>query len=245
MTKNYAELIEQFEEIKNMGFVESHRKGDTGIGKTFEDLLGKKEDNLAIPDFKDIEIKSQREATSSMITLFTKSPDFPKSVNTFLREKFGNSSPEYEGRKILHTTINTAHYNTHISGNDFIIEIDYDLNRLMLKVRDHISKQELSSNTYWTFDKIESKLKNKLKYIAYVTADEKRENGKTYFKYTDMKLITGLTLENFLKALENGDIMVDIRIGVYNTGKNKGKTHDHGTAFRIRLDKLLRYATIM
>ena len=49
-----------------------------------------------------------------------------------------------------------------------------------------------------------------------------------------------MTFENFLNALENGDIFVDIRIGVYNTGKNIGKTHDHGTGFRIKLDTLLK-----
>lgn len=38
--------------------------------------------------------------------------------------------------------------------------------------------------------------------------------------------------------------MIDIRIGVYASGKNKGKTHDHGTAFRIKLERLLQYATI-
>ena len=28
-------------------------------------------------------------------------------------------------------------------------------------------------------------------------------------------------------------LKIDIRIGVYRTGKNKGKYHDHGTGFRI------------
>lgn len=244
MTKNYNELKRLFNKIQAMGYVEAHRSGDTGIGKTFEDLLGKEEDNLDSPDFKDIEIKSQREATSSMITLFTKSPDYPKRANTLLRENFGNISSEHENKKILHTTVNAISYNTHISGNDFKIHIDYELNRLVLKVRNHENKEELFSNAYWSFDKIENKLKNKLKYIAYVTANEKKENNKTYFKFTDIKLITGLTLEKFLKAVESGDIVVDIRIGVYNTGKNKGKTHDHGTGFRITLDKLMKYATI-
>ena len=245
MTKNYDELKALFEKIKNLGYVESHRTGDTGIGKTFEDLLGKDEDNLDNPDFKDIEIKSQREATGSMITLFTKSPDYPKRANTFLRENFGSISAEHDNKKILHTTVNALHYNTHISGNDFKIDIDYDLKRLVLKARNHYTNEEMLSNTYWTFEKIESKLKNKLKYIAYVVADEKKENSKTYFKFTNIKLITGLTLEKFLQALENGDIMVDIRIGVYNSGKNKGKTHDHGTGFRITLDKLMKYAKII
>lgn len=245
MTNNYAELKRKFEKIKNLGYVEARRGGDTGIGKTFEDLLGKEEDNLAIPDYKDIEIKSQRSASSSMITLFTKSPDFPKCANTFLRENFGSVSPEYDGKKILHTTVSGVNYNTHISGNDFKISIDYELKRLVLRVKNHKSKEEIFNNVYWNFDKIENKLKTKLKYIAYVTADEKKDNGKSYFKYTNIKLITGLTLENFLKGLENGDIMVDIRIGIYNSGKNKGKTHDHGTGFRITLDKLIKYAIII
>lgn len=245
MTENYNELKRLFKKIQAMGYVESHRSGDTGIGKTFEDLLGKEEDNLANPDFKDIEIKSQREATNSMITLFTKSPDYPKKANTFLRKNFGNISSKHGNKKILHTTVNAINYNTHISGNDFKIDVDYELNRLVLKVRNHENKKELLSNVYWSFDKIENKLKKKLKYIAYVTAVEKKEHNKTYFKFTDIKLITGLTLKKFLKAVEKGDIIVDIRIGVYKTGKNKGKTHDHGTGFRIALDKLIKYATIV
>ncbi len=37
--------------------------------------------------------------------------------------------------------------------------------------------------------------------------------------------------------------MVDIRIGSYKSGKNKGKTHDHGTGFRIKPSDLgLLYA---
>ena len=231
MNENYTELKKLFNNIKQMGWVEAHRTGNTGIGKTFEDLLDKKEDNLSLPDFKDIEIKSQRNATSSMITLFTKSPDYPVSVNTFLRENFGNISSEYDNMKILHTTVNANNFNTHISGNNFKILVD----------REKI----IYENAYWSFDNIQKALEHKLKYIAIVGADEKFENSKNYFKFTNIMLITGITLEKFLEALENGDIFVDIRIGVYNSGKNKGKTHDHGTGFRIKLDKLLKYAIVV
>ena len=40
--------------------------------------------------------------------------------------------------------------------------------------------------------------------------------------------------EAFIDLLEDGKIYVDLRIGQYHDGKNKGKTHDHGTAFRIK-----------
>lgn len=245
MNENYEELKKLFSGIKNMDWVEAHRKGNTGIGKTFEDLLDKKEDNLALPDFKDIEIKSQRNATNSMITLFTKSPDYPLSVNTFLRENFGSISSKYNNMKILHTTISTKNFNTHISGNNFKILIDRELQRLVLQVQNNATKEIIYENAYWSFDNIKKCLEHKLKYIAIVGADEKEENSKNYFKFTNIMLITGITFDKFLEALENGDILVDIRIGVYNTGKNKGKTHDHGTGFRIKLDKLLKYAIVV
>ena len=38
--------------IKEKGFVESHRKHNTGIGKTFEDLIGIVENNNALADYK-------------------------------------------------------------------------------------------------------------------------------------------------------------------------------------------------
>ena len=37
---NYAELVTKLQEVKKKGYVPTHRQGDTGIGKTLEDLLG-------------------------------------------------------------------------------------------------------------------------------------------------------------------------------------------------------------
>ena len=212
MNENYEELKELFNKIKRKGWIKAHRTGNTGIGKTFEDLLDKKEDNLSLPDFKDIEIKSERNATNSMITLFTKSPDYPVCVNTFLRENFGSISSEYDNMKILHTTINTKDFNTHLSGNNFKILVDRNLKRLVLQVQDNNTKQIIYENAYWSFENLQKCLEHKLKYVAIVGADEKFEGSNNYFKFTDIMLITGLTLDKFLEALENGDILVDIRI---------------------------------
>ena len=72
-----------------------------------------------------------------------------------------------------------------------------------------------------------------------IDIDEKNENGKCYVRYTKMVLIEGITLDGLLMAIEQGKLLIDIRIGVYASGKNSGKTHDHGTAFRIHLEDLL------
>jgi len=79
----YPELIEKLKEIKEMGYIKTHRAGTTGIGKTLEDLLGIKENNIPGPNAAMIELKSARKNVSSMLTLFTKSP-LPQRSNSVL-----------------------------------------------------------------------------------------------------------------------------------------------------------------
>ena len=43
-----------------MGFIQTMRPGDTGIGYTFESLLGIPANSATTPDFKGIEIKTKR-----------------------------------------------------------------------------------------------------------------------------------------------------------------------------------------
>ena len=44
----------------------------------------------------------------------------------------------------------------------------------------------------------------------------------------------GFNYDSFADLLEKGVIYVDLRIGQYHSGRNAGRTHDHGTGFRIR-----------
>lgn len=78
-----------------MGFVQNTKPNnrDGGIGNTFEDLLGVKENNKKEADFEGIEIKSQRFLNNSYVTLFSKSPDYPKkSEQLFARKIWRNTS---------------------------------------------------------------------------------------------------------------------------------------------------------
>ena len=65
----YPELIEKLREIKEMVYIKTHRAGTTGIGKTLEDLLGIKENNIPGPNAAMIELKSARKNVKSMLTL--------------------------------------------------------------------------------------------------------------------------------------------------------------------------------
>ena len=102
MTITLRKLKEQLEKIKAMGFVKTHRAHDTGIGKTLEDLLGIKENNLRLPDVGDVELKAKRIDSGSMLTVATKSPE-PKGINKVLFEKY--KYLDKEGKYNLHSTV--------------------------------------------------------------------------------------------------------------------------------------------
>lgn len=232
------ELVKKFYEIKQRGWIVTHRHGDQCLGNTFEDLIGKEEDNKSEADFHGIELKSHRTVTKSMVSLFSKSPSYPKGVNTYLRETYGVIEETY-GKKVLNTTISGNKFNSHRGGHGFKAFVDRKTKRIFLQICDLENGKIIDDEIYWSFSILETALNMKLQKIAIFYGDEKNENGKCHVRYTKMVLIEGITLDGLLTAIEQGKLLIDIRIGVYASGKNAGKTHDHGTAFRIHLEDLL------
>ncbi len=128
----YSKLIGKLKSIKEMGWIKTHRPGNTGIGKTLEDLLGITENNVPGPNAAMIELKSARKNTSSMLTLFTKSPSPPKT-NSILLKKFGYVSTKNKGKKRLETTINAIDFNKIKGKPGFKINIEEDKVNIITK----------------------------------------------------------------------------------------------------------------
>lgn len=228
------ELIEKFKNISSRGWIESNRSHNTGIGKTFEDLLEKEEDNLAEPDYKGIEIKTHRSESNSYTTLFTCAPDGPEpQENSRLREKFGQPDKEL-GQKTLHTSMWGNRANSYFNKYKFKLDVDRTEEKVYIAVYDN-EDNLIERTTYWTFDKLYSCLERKLRTLAFVTGKSRtNDKNKEEFLYEKLVLYKFKTLDGFLTSIENGTIMVDLRIGFYKSGSNFGKTHDHGTGFRIK-----------
>lgn len=223
-----------FQIIKEKGWIESHRTHDTGIGKTFEDLIGIVENNNRLADYKYVlELKSKRALSESMVTLFTKSPTFPKRINSILRVKYGQPDKNFPNCKIIHTTVSATRFNTFINKFGFKLEIDKNLQKVSLVVKNLPTDQIIDKDSYYSFKDLQNIIENKCKYIAVIYADNKKEGGKEYFKFTKAILMSGLDFDKFIKLVNEGIIVYDIRLGVYGTGKNKGKPHDHGSGFRV------------
>lgn len=233
-----VELINLFNDIKKRGWIETKRHGDQCLGNAFEDLIGKEEDNKSEADYYGIELKAHRTITKSMVSLFSKSPSYPKGVNTYLRETYGVVEGEY-GKRVLNTTVSGYKENTHRGGHGFKVIVNRDLERIYLQIRNLETNEIINDEIYWSFSVLRKALEKKIQKVAILYGDEKDENGQKFVRYTDMKIIEGLSLEKMLDSIEDGKLLIDIRIGVYASGKNAGKTHDHGTAFRIHLDDLL------
>ena len=101
--KGFNELVDRLNEISNQ-WIHSNRSHDTGIGKTLEDLLGIKENNFPGPNGEKVELKSIRKDSSSMITLFTKSPTPSESIKNLL-EDYGYQSATDSTKKNLHVDL--------------------------------------------------------------------------------------------------------------------------------------------
>lgn len=228
MIYSLNDFIKEFKKIKAMGWVRTHRSGPTGVGKTLEDLLGIIENNIDGPDFGDYELKSCRTNSNSMLTMFTLAPK-PSRSNAFLRLKYGYSSDVYDNdEKVLHTTLSADRF-TAIADTGRRLKITCLSNGIYLESESGLE------DVFWSRDTLkncfEKKYKNK---FVYVKADSRGSGAHEEFFYRDAYKVSGFDYGAFIKLLEAGKIYVDFRIGQYHAGLNIGKTHDHGTGFRIK-----------
>lgn len=243
MNENIQTLKNEFFRIKALGFVENTRPNNTdgGIGNTFEDLLGVAENNKSEADFKGFEIKSQRFLNTSVVSLFTKAPEFPKRANSFLRENFGEErNEEHPGKKILYASVYGNREAEIYSKYKMRLQVNRQEEKIELVIKD--LNNNILSSVYWSF-KLIIKASSKLKNLFLVSAETKKENGKSYCYFNEGAFYYNFDFEKFLNEIEGGNIQFDIRIGVYNSGKNIGKTHDHGSGFRVKRENFKKLYT--
>lgn len=232
MKSDRERIIESFYAVKNLGYVKSNRKNNTGIGKTFEDYIGVVENNLDEADLYGYEIKSHREEASSYITLFTKIPTFPPRANAYLKDQYGMPYENNPALKKLHTSMFADRFNT--SNRKFSFRLINDIKGFVkIGVYDIDTKQLIDDNVGYTYESIEVILQKKLKSLFYVSAKREYRGNDEFFYFDKAEIYSDPSLAKFLDLLNKGQIMYDIRIGSYQSGCKYGKPHDHGSGFRI------------
>jgi hypothetical protein len=232
---DYTAFVKRITEIEKMGYVESHRRGDTGIGKTLEDLLGISENNIAGPDFEVYELKSGRKNSSSMLTLFTKAP-LPSGANKKLLEVFGyrqrKVSKDFKqlslmGGEIEKSAVPVEDKELHVT----VDSIKPNSVGLMLEIKDDrlYILNDKGVEAFYDNEILRKCFEKKYHRLVYVLADNKKEGGKEFFWFNEAFLLDGFGFKRFSKLVKEGLLKVDLRIGHYPDGR----LHDHGTGFRI------------
>lgn len=247
--RSLQELKQRLIEIKNMGWVATTRHHDTGIGKTFEDLLGIQENNLQIPDIGEIEVKSSRDYTSSFMTLITFEPseEFRNVEWTLdgLVNAFGKTGDDkVTGLPVFHITVSSTKY----TGNTQQFKLDIrniqgeEMVCIVTKKKFKPLNSNLPSDVVACFPvkEIMERISRKLGgCLLVIEAETKKEGNTEKFKLKSAKLYAGFSAPKFIQLIRQGKICLDIRFGRYKSGAKKGQPHNHGTAWRIRKKDVL------
>ena len=229
-------ILYNFNKILRTGWIQTAfpNNRDGGAGNTLETLLGVRENNKKLPDYNGIELKTQRSMTSSVVSLFSKSPTGPEKANTILKERYGESRNGSVGKK-LYASIRGSKGAQVYDKYDFSMRVDRRSKKIWLQIVDQMGNTD--KEVYWTFQDIKIAA-SKLNELALFIYDEKKIDGILCFNYFQIYCYSGFNIDEFLNLIQKGKIQFDLRIGEHHTGANTGRTHDHGSGFRINKDDL-------
>lgn len=231
-------LINIFKAIKNKHWIKSLRSGTTGIGYTFETLIGKNEENFELPDYYSIEIKTKHKYSKGFITLFNANPDgellFPieRIINNF-----GYPDKDFPEYKVFNVSINSNDLLYINKGYKMQLKVDRIKKKIILIAYNFYNK-EIKTNISWSFEMLNEKIKRKNNYLALVIADSKKIDNIEYFKYENIFFYKIKTFEDFINLIEKGIIRITFKISIFKSGKRKGQIHNHGTGFDININDI-------
>ncbi len=138
----------------------------------------------------------------------------------------------------MHTSIFANSYNKYDNRLSFKLINVIEEEKIYIGVFNIDDKELIDKSVYYSYQDIRNVLRQKLKDLFYVSAERKYENDTEYFNFNKAEIYSNPSFDKFMDLLTNGDIMYDIRIGSYASGKNYGKAHDHGSGFRIKEEHL-------
>jgi hypothetical protein len=212
------EFVQAFNKIKQMGWVKSKRRGPTGIGYTLERLLGLSENNIALPDLGEIELKAHRMGAPTMITLFTFNRKVWKMNPLQAIRKYGTL--DAQGRLGLYFTMSRT---PNSAGLFLFVE------EQMISVR-HISGQVLAE---WQLSALTERFQKKIPALILVSAFSETRRDEEWFLFDRAQLLSGTSPAILRNQLLCGNVLVDLRLHDKIT-----HARNHGTGFRAYVEKL-------
>ncbi len=207
------EFVTRFHDLKSQGFVASHRRGPTGVGKTLEDLLDLPENNIASPDLGLIELKAHRVNSPSLITLFTFNRKVWQMKPLEAIRQYG--SPDVNGRFGMYYTMLLR---PNSAGLFLYVE------------KEQVSVRHISGNiiAIWNLESLVQQFIRKIPALIVVSTFAEMRGDVEYFHYSRARLMKNPSAELLADQFREGTIFLDLRLHDAVT-----RARNHGTGFRI------------
>lgn len=216
-TKNIQMIRERLPEICSQGFIETMRKGNTGVGYTFEELWGLEENNDSGADLDgEIEFKTTRKNKKCKVTAFTQTPLWNVALRDIIRT-YGIEDKKHENRinwmASLSPNPNPAGLRLEI--NDDTVFIVNANNRKVASIHLEVLKH---------------RFKMKLNNALMIYADSKKLKKVEHFHYNEAYLCLNIDTQPIKNLILDGKLVVEPRVYL-NTDTDK--LRDRGMAFRL------------
>jgi hypothetical protein len=222
-----VELLAKFDEIKAKGFIKTLRQGATGVGYTFETMMGIKENNDNWADFKGIEIKTFRSSELKMnraekTNLFLKEPRWLDGLHNMAERVRKYGYVDDMGRHALYSTV----------------KIDANSHQLKFAIihasdKIEIQRQSIPISFYQYID-IKKRLEEKLNETAFIAAQNRGLGTTEEFHYRTLTYCMNPSVSSFISLLASGNIMLELRMHIGSSGT----VRNHGSAFRVMKNKI-------
>lgn len=217
------DFVNRFLSIKSMGYVATHRIGNTGVGKTLEDLLGINESNKQVPDFADCELKAMRTHTSCPLTLLSKTPQPHYAIKEML-DKYGYINfNKATSKKALYITLYCGKWKACKKTGKSL---------MLCHSKNYIEVIDMEGNTpcWWEKSALERVFRKKYQhYLILCYADTKGNGERERFHFHTAQAFSDFSFLDMIKLLDDGCVKVDIHISEHENGLLKYA----GISFRI------------
>jgi hypothetical protein len=224
---NLTELLNEFDRVRDDGWVNSLREGDTGIGYTFETLLGIEENNEKVADFKGIEIKckSLKEgalAAGGKINLFQHGPEWIEKLSSKQRiRQIGKEGAD--GLYSCHSQVTTNVNNLGLS----------------LMISSAAQKIDLRKSAdgigYWTFESLGRRLAEKHSRAVFIKASIRKKESKSQFRYDELVYCERPSIDRFMNLVGSRNIVFEFLM----SEKSNGTVRNHGYPWRLTREEFL------
>ncbi|TAE32810.1 MAG: hypothetical protein EAZ92_01160 [Candidatus Kapaibacterium sp.] len=214
-------LQQKLKKVKNMGYVVSLRRGNTGIGYTLETLLGITENNIKLPDFGNIELKSKRKTASTPVTMFTFNKAVWKIKQIDAIKSYGYK--DTTGRQALYCFVSSKPnpQGLYLKTTKISLQMYHNDGTLIAE---------------WQADNLTETFKKKMPALVIVQADTRiNSDEKEEFFYNEACLLSEPSEKKLLNMISKDEILVDVRMHI----NLRGSVRNHGTAFRTDESRLI------